>query len=53
MTQVSENMTERKIFMTDRYVDNYVEIGDLSEKSKKYWKNQKSYPHFETTDDIS
>lgn len=32
--------------MTHSYVDNYVEIGDLSENLMGFLKNQKSYPHF-------
>ena len=32
--------------MTDKNVDNYVEIGDFSENLKQILKNEKSYPHF-------
>lgn len=32
--------------MTDRIVDNYVEIGDLSENLNQILKNKKSYPQF-------
>lgn len=32
--------------MTEKNVDNYVEIGDLSENSLQIPEKKKSYPHF-------